>query len=629
MTVGYVGRKGEIEIEKKVVREQARQTVRQLVDAVVELSTNCDDSYRRMKKTGGHIAITVGVQKGGIWNELTVRDGAGGMGIEYLIDEALKYGARSSGFEKGLMVRGLWGRGLKETLISFGSGIIKTIKDGYISVVRVWWDEESSSAKWEVLNYESIEAGNGTVVTIQPDENIASRCPDFKSLYEQLSTHYALREIVQNRDVWLQVNTHRSKKGGGGQLKFENPTGIEVVNKIMEDTPFGPAHIKIYESPVPLSFNRWDPCSLAGIIVRTGEIPLDNSLFSGEEHTGKYFFGEVNCTKLVNMIKKDPNILTTSRTGINWRQSECREFETIMKRIVEPLLDKKRTELITESAPRINKVHKERLLKMLNQLAGEELEVTSDEEGTGNESWLNNVSKIILKPEEGSAKPGETRRFSVYVPSELLKNGEKVEVELVECFGEVILSASEVELSKHPKREELCWGHFEVKGNAQGDSTWVKVRLNEEEDLAYFEVKEVKDNEKKKQQKKSISQRTGGFFKDIRASSEQNPQQRVAFLGGVIYWFTEFPVVRDYLIENKLNESQGKVLFAEMISEAVCAAIATKRMADGLIPGRPNESAEATVGRYTAEVNRIRRRCLGLVHRWARSYNIETEDFAK
>ena len=60
-----------------------------------------------------------------------------------------------------------------------------------------------------------------------------------------------------------------------------------------------------------------------------------------------------------------------------------------------------------------------------------------------------------------------------------------------------------------------------------------------------------------------------------------------------------------------------------MMSEAVCATIARRRISDGLVPGRPTEDVAATIDRFGAEINRIKFRCLALLHRWATSYKID------
>lgn len=628
MHQAYIGQQGDIEVDPRVVREQARQTVRQLVDAVVELCTNSDDSYRRQKAELGEISITVSRLRGGRWDLLEVQDQAEGMSMESLLD-ALKYGTRSSGFAGGLPVRGLWGRGMKETIIAFGEGIIEARRAGRLSGVRVWWDHDADRAKWEIIADGPTSAQDGTTVAVSPETGRGGRCPEFKHLYEQLCTHYALRHIVQKRVVTL------SMKSGGGrgryaraignkrQLEFSPPVGELALDTHIEDTPFGPVHVKIWQSPEPLVFSRWDPCSVAGLIVKTEDVPLDSSLFGFEDEVGRYFFGEVDCPELADQIRKDVSILTTTRTGIDWRQAKCHGFHVVVSRLLEPLVKRKRVELVSVSAPRIGDAHKNRLLKMLNQLAQEELEASSDEEGAGPGWSFDEVTKLLIKPAEGFALPKAGRQYSIYLPKWIAGPNAVVEIDTVETCGEVQLSSSQAHLVPHPHAQGLLWGQFSLSGSNLGDNTWVRCRIDGQEDLAYFEVKAAEHRRRKRV--KRLSGTGGGFFKDIEPSSDPNPQQRVAYMDGVVIYFTEFPVVREYAMARRFDTAEGKVLFAEMISEAVCAALARKRITEGLVPGRPNEDSTATIGRYEAEVNRIRQRCLGLVHRWSETYRVDTE----
>jgi hypothetical protein len=50
--MGRAGDSGPIPIDPRVPGVQARQTVKTILDAAVELVTNSDDSYRRLEKEG-------------------------------------------------------------------------------------------------------------------------------------------------------------------------------------------------------------------------------------------------------------------------------------------------------------------------------------------------------------------------------------------------------------------------------------------------------------------------------------------------------------------------------------------------------------------------------------------------
>lgn len=616
-----VGTQGDIVVDPRVVIEQARQTVRSIIDAVVELVTNSDDSYRRLKLTSGRIKIKVSRLKGGKWNSLEIEDSAQGMSINTLI-EALKYGAKSSGFVAGMPVRGLWGRGLKETIISFGTGEVRTYCGGRVSEVKIWWDAKESKARWQVLVNENLNAENGTLVSVCPAEGAGGKCQEFENLYNTLCNHYALREIIKNRNVTLEMTSTggrfgRPSKSSPKKLKYTLPKGILVLEKT-ENTSFGPVQVKIFQSAKPLNFGRWDPCSTAGILIKTQGVPLDNTLFGFEDEAGQNFFGEIDCHDLADLIREDFSILTTTRTGIDWHQPKCQDFEHSIENLLEPLVKNKRNEIKSDFAPKIDQIHKNRLLRMLNELAEKELETSIDDFGPGPGPSEQPIDKITVKPEKGFAPPGITRGYSVYIPTAMAKIGDTVGLVTSEVNGAIQLSNPKLDLAIHPQNDKLLWGHFALSGAKIGENAWILCSLDGQESSAYFEVQETTGRKK--------TNRTGsggGFFKDIKPNSESNPSQRVAYKNGIIEYFTEFPVVKEFVTDHKLNSAEGKVLFAEMMTEVVCAAVARKRISDGLVPGRPTEDSSSTIGRFEAEVNRIKKRCSALLHRWATSYQID------
>ncbi len=135
----------ELPINSRIVEQLAKATVKNIADGIVELVTNCDDSYKRLEGKGqvtsGEMEICVNRKKGGACENLKVKDYAEGMTKEEL-QEAIVFGGETSGFEKGRSVRGLFGRGLKETIIALGEGEIKTIKNGKLCRTKLWFDKK-------------------------------------------------------------------------------------------------------------------------------------------------------------------------------------------------------------------------------------------------------------------------------------------------------------------------------------------------------------------------------------------------------------------------------------------------------------------------------------------------------
>jgi hypothetical protein len=78
----------------------------------------------------------------------------------------------------------------------------------------------------------------------------------------------------------------------------------------------------------------------------------------------------------------------------------------------------------------------------------------------------------------------------------------------------------------------------------------------------------------------------GGFFRDVKFDPTAEPKQRVRFVAppdSIIVIATKAPSVALYLDEhgNGSGTAQGQVLFAELITEAVCSEIARRGVVSG------------------------------------------------
>jgi hypothetical protein len=609
-----VGEIGDIKIHPRVTIQQARQTIKSLIDAIVELLTNSDDSYRRLEQQGtkpdGWIEIAVLRQRGGKWKYLLVSDHAEGMNLDELL-AALEYGGITSGFERGISVRGLWGRGLKETILALGKGSIQSVKDGRKCEVEIWWDSEAGKPLRKILkDDEPSSTRNGTTVKVFAADDTELRAPKFETLYDQISQHYALRDIVQVRAVWLIMegspNVRSSITRRLKRIKFNYPPGDLVLCEKL-NTPFGWAELKVWEAMSPLRFARYDPCSLAGILVKTEGATLDLSLFGLEgEEASHYFFGELWCPGIANAIReKSEDILTTTRRGLDWRHKDCRDLETLICSKLKPLIEAKKRAL--SSVPTLTIPHEKKfgLMKLLNKIAQEEIE---GGEGEGPGPRPTELDKLTIRPDTGYGKPGEPRRFSVYLPRKLAPSREeiKVAVKLDIRQGEVSLDNYFVPLEEHPKWENLLWGSFQVIGQKVGDRAYIECQVNGQQDIAEFIVGDHPTRSKVRP-----AGGRGGFIQDIQIDDTPDPDQRTAYIQGRVLIYRKFPGVLE-ILKDWPDTPQGKVLFAELVLEAFCRAVARRRIDDGSVQFAPGGEIDG----FASEVNRLIKKCMLLVHKW-------------
>lgn len=125
-----------LEYADRVAVQQADQAIRKdVVRALVELLTNCNDSYQRMQDTGVETTgrIVIEVERRHANSVLRVVDNAEGMTESDMDKKVGKYGEATSGFREGKSVRGLWGRGLKDAFFGLGHGSVCSIRDGVFS----------------------------------------------------------------------------------------------------------------------------------------------------------------------------------------------------------------------------------------------------------------------------------------------------------------------------------------------------------------------------------------------------------------------------------------------------------------------------------------------------------------
>lgn len=314
--------KRELPINKgRLLIEQAKGTIKSVVDAIVELVTNADDSFKNLEQSGAtlinpSIKIVIKRKTRGNCEELTVVDNASGMSKVELL-EAIRFGAETSGFKEGKRVRGFLGRGLKESIIALGKGMIITKKSGEISGVKIWIEEENGELRVfdseiedklflkSQMAMQISEENNGTIIAIT-DIYDNFKIPTRDYLFDQIKKHYQLRDINSspNRDVVLEFHELEKKIKTNWPIKYIYPQGkIKLEKEIVVDDKI--SYLKIYESEEQLDSPVYDILGEAGILIKTEGSILEDyfSKFSGEE-AGLYFFGSLDDPEIANRLRK-------------------------------------------------------------------------------------------------------------------------------------------------------------------------------------------------------------------------------------------------------------------------------------------------------------------------------------
>ncbi len=438
----------DLPIDPRLAIQTSYGTIRYLIDAVVELVTNSDDSYKRLEQeeVEGKIIIQTRRLKYSKCEKLEVIDFAEGMNKEQL-KKALKFAGEASGFEKGKSVRGFFGRGLKEAILTLGKGEIYTIKDDKLSKAILWKEgnrpryrppKESHIPSKEEREGIGIIEGNGTVVRITV-ANEKIKCPDYKTFWPQVANHYALRDInsATNRKVILEFESPE-KRGLKIEktISYDIPKGKKIIEQSIRLLDYEDDFvIKIYESDEELESPYNYPFARAGLLIKTSGAVLDNQLFKYQsEKAGCFFFGEVIWPNLAERLRKEESLLDLNRVGIEWRQEICQVLQKKVEEILEPFIEEKKKQIevrpIVPPSEKINKLNRS-ICSLLNRLAKKHFSELppGDEIPSGEET---KIKSLTIIPSYANIGIDKERSFSVYAPISILDIGAapyKVEVD--------------------------------------------------------------------------------------------------------------------------------------------------------------------------------------------------------
>lgn len=115
----------------RVAIQQADQAIRKdVMRALVEIITNANDSYSRLEQADGASSgeIIIEVHRKHKNSIIRVRDLAEGMTDKRMDKVVGTYGEATSGLKEDQRVRGMWGRGLKDSIFGLGYGHVRSFK---------------------------------------------------------------------------------------------------------------------------------------------------------------------------------------------------------------------------------------------------------------------------------------------------------------------------------------------------------------------------------------------------------------------------------------------------------------------------------------------------------------------
>lgn len=600
----------------RVIKTLSDSTIHGVLDAIVELLTNCNDSYTRLEesgtKTSGLIEIHIERMRGGHCKLIKVIDGAEGMSF-VVLKESITFSGETSGFKEGRSVRGFFGRGLKESIIALGKGRILTLNNNILSVAEIYYDKQKEDAVYELstpiknvspdeLKKLGFIGSSGTIVEIQINNGKKDSIPGKNSIEDYISKHYSLREICSSEKRELDLYFSEPENEGFLSttiLKYSYPEGHIVYE---EDISLqgGIVHYKIFEGIEQLT-SPTSPQGTSGLLIKTEGSILDNKLFGYEtDPAGLYFFGEIICPGIAKTIRSgDESIVDFNRGGLDWRHPYNKELEKISKEILKKLIENKREKMKSDKEESLKEPIQQmldKLCKELSKLAKDELEDAGPAPGQ--------VNSLLILPMVANLNLNEARSLGVYAPSFIVDDENTNIVKISSSNEKIKILNSAIKLNPDKNHENLFKSSFKVLGDAEGEMSTITAKLGDK--TANCEVRVIPQVKKPGKTRKRNS--GGGIFSKITVAHDDEPIQRFQYSeGGIIRIFVKFPGINKYLGENLelLHTMEGKTILSEILIEAFCRYVAKQRA---------GKYYTEDIDLFSGEMDRLRRKSSPIIY---------------
>jgi len=310
-----------LELDYRMYQYIRNNSITNLYDALVELITNCTDAY---STTSLDKIININYKQS--TRDLTIIDNAIGLDASTMEKAFLTVGTYLSSDTK----RGHFSRGAKD-ISAIADVTFTAIKDNKLSQCKILSNGTGAMlvSDRDVTDSERLSMGipqNGLHVHLDLISTL-----ELVLDWEKLKRHYALRDILTDYDVTINVQTELSSF----ILKYENPTGLEKIVSVEYQVPYYdvPAKFEVFiDRDNILKIDDNQRFSENGFIVKSFNTIYENSTLNNRfilRHPKLYMLaGTLECDYL-NTLLKDyetngpseknpiPIIDTTRLSGLN------------------------------------------------------------------------------------------------------------------------------------------------------------------------------------------------------------------------------------------------------------------------------------------------------------------------
>jgi len=615
-----------LQFADRVALQQADQAIRKdVLRALVEVITNCNDSYSRLEYNGQRVKgqIVIDILRKHKNSVIRVRDNAEGM-TDIRMDKVVgTYGEATSGLKEDKHVRGMWGRGMKDSIFGLGYGYVHSfrgtnfyscsllVKNG-IPTFNLDTPVRATAALRE--EYEMPE-GNGTIVEIIVSRDDV-KVPQFDNFRNYLQRHFELRPIMSNpkRKIILRDIISAGKIRQEHVLSYKSPRGEKVLNEKIKIAGYpANARLEVFRSAIQLSTRSEEGDYADGgllVVSKATVISMTMLKFENDPYAG-YFYGSIQCDHLHDLMKNDEPVLTATRDGINWTHPFAKALKLAVESKLEPLIEAERKHAIHDEQTHLDKKLRQKIDRALHELNSIALTELSDKKDDGLQKQIDlPPSGIGFFPERVFVQTAQIVTLTLLLElTEKARVGTTVSV--ISNSPEIILLTPQVLIQPHKTDPRIGQARIKVEGRQVGGEGIVTAYVGKLRAQALVQVRS-----KKETMTVTPSRSSNALFTDIHFDDRTDPRQRVYFdrVNSSIVIATAAPSVKIYLDkQNRLDTTvEGQVLLAELVTEAVCREIARSGVERGKFLAPDGAEADAIHNHFI----RLQNRYAHLIHEY-------------
>lgn len=479
----------------------AQYAVRDIYDALVELITNCDDSYHRIGNEEGQILIEIERRHKGK-SYVIIRDKAEGISLEEMRKKIKKVGDLTSANGD----RGFMARGAKDCAV-LGKVTFESIKDGRYSKCEVLPSMDfvpyspSERATEQIHNRIKIPRGNGTVVTIETNPNV--RIPRHETLVSDLPKIFSLRDIMHKDSGKKVFLRNLNENARPDKLIYQDPGGEVVIDEKFEVSGYPGAIAQLIickansrlDDPPDKRFRR------TGIFIKGERAIHEVTLFAREfedESYAEFYFGKLTCSFIDKLCKEyderresglphldnnpilliDPN----RQAGLRREHPFTKALFRIPTERLRSLVAKDKEKEREKRAQIENKQTKEQLKKLAKAASKfirdkiEEFEEFTLEGGMIESKEFTKKGVLII-PNSYTLSIGEVKTF-VFRAKKVPGISPEEKVKVTRDDNSICIITSEFLLSPSRTSEGILTGSFKVQGAREIETTYLRATYN-------------------------------------------------------------------------------------------------------------------------------------------------------